>query len=169
MMIRLGMVAAVFAATSMVAQAAPTSLGLLAPGTYTFDIPLSLAGTGIISDQFSFTLGQSSQVSGTLTGVDSVREMRADRFSEMGNVPPVFATTSVTGGVAAFDFGALSAPSGVGFDSGFYTVTLSGLADGGVSSLKLNLQVSSVPEASSWALMALGLGGLVAVARRRVH
>jgi hypothetical protein len=59
--------------------------------------------------------------------------MRADRFSEMVNVPPVFTTTSVTGGVAAFDFGALWAPSGVGFDSGFDTVTLSGLAAGGVA------------------------------------
>jgi PEP-CTERM motif len=69
--------------------------------------------------------------------------------------------------VASFDFGELWAPSGVGFDSGFYTVSLSGLATEGLSSLKLNINVSAVPEASSWVLMGLGLAGVAAVGRRR--
>jgi hypothetical protein len=143
------------------AQAA-TALGTVTSGSYTADIVLDSSPTFV--QDVTFTLNQPSVVTGTLDGVSLLTGASALRFTEMGSAP---IDGTVSGN--SFKLGLLPAPVGIGFDSGFYTLSLSGLAKAGVSSLKLTLNVTpaAVPELQSWALMALGLVGVAAVARRQ--
>jgi hypothetical protein len=145
-----------------VAAQAANNLGAIGPGEHVFDISLSTPGTAVFAETLSFSLASSSHVTGALSG-GSVLGVSYQRFSEMGNIPVV----KVTPVGSAFDLGLLVAPIGVGFESGLYTLNLSGLLDNpAATSMRLTLNVTAVPEVSTWSMLALGLGGMAAVRRR---
>jgi hypothetical protein len=153
--------AAALTVFSVAAQAA-TNLGSIGPGEHAFDISLSASGTGAFNETLSFSLASSSHVTGALPG-GTVLGVSYQRFSEMGNIPVV----KVTPVGSTFDLGLLAAPTGIGFESGLYTLNLSGLLDNpAATSMRLTLNVTAVPEVSTWSMLVLGLGGMAAVRRR---
>jgi hypothetical protein len=153
--------AAALTVFSMAAQAA-TNLGSIGPGEHAVDISLPTPGAGVFNETLSFSLDSYSHVTGTLSG-GTVLGVSYQRFSEMGNIPVV----KVTPTGSTFDLGLLVAPTGIGFESGLYTLNLSGLLDKpAATSMRLTLNVTAVPEVSTWSMLALGLVGIAAVRRR---
>jgi hypothetical protein len=161
------LMAAAIACASLTAQAA-NDFGLLNGSKPFLDISLTSLAGGTFSETVTFTLPATSNVTGTLIGLGgqaSLLDLSYQRFSEINPKPPTRVAVVQVGDVSTFNFGQLSAPSGIGFDSGMYTLNLVGQAAAGVSSVRLSL--SAVPEASTWAMWALGLVGVAAVGRAR--
>jgi MYXO-CTERM domain-containing protein len=118
-----------------------------------------LFGTG---DALLLTFSQDVQIhSLTLSGWDTVLGAAIDKASLTSKGVTHALSGAVTpflSPLSTFALGQLPA-------SRFYVLG----AEGGLSSFRLaGLQVVAVPEASSWAMLALGLGG-IALARRRSH
>jgi len=155
---------------------AETQLQRLDPGAYSATFPVDVS-TGAMSDRVYVSLNQASRVTGTIKGLATVDKLTTWTFSEMVGETVVDGVVEFdpSGLVASFDLGVLTKtampPGMMGFpDPDGYWVNLSGLlgpaglAQGQVS---IALNVAAVPEASTWLMMALGLGGLAAVGRRR--
>lgn len=164
-------VAAAIAFASWSAQGA-TSLGQLPPGVSDFSVSFANTSGLTFNEQLTFSLGADSRVKGLLFGQgDSVNllSVSIQRFSESGNAPVVSVTPKPVGDGFAFDLGDLSVPSGIGFDSSLYTLSLSGVRGTGATGLSLALNVTAVPESATWSLMALGLVGLAGVRRAQAR
>lgn len=157
---------------SGVAQATTNFSSILREGVNTIDISLANAGGTLFQEDVLFTLGKTSQVTGTLRGVNGAAALlgvRAQRFSEMGTSPIIQVTPVNVGGSSTFDLGQLWAPTGIGFETGLYTLTLSGLSDVGATGLQLSLNVTLIPEPSTWGMLALGLVGVAAARRAKTR
>ena len=154
------------------------SASIAAPG---FSSPLNSGPNTIIintptgtffDEEITFSLTESSDVSGVIgasIGNVSLFGVYIQRFSESGDTPRVSVTPSNSGGVGAFNLGQLWAPNSnyIGFESGLYTLSLSGLKPSSAPALYLSLNVTPVPEPSSWALLGMGLAGLVFLQRAK--
>jgi hypothetical protein len=162
--------AAAMVLVSGMAQASTNFPSILSEGVNTIDISLAGAGDTLFQEDVLFTLGKTSQVTGTLSSVNgavTLLGVRAQRFSEMGNSPIIQVTPVDVGGSSTFDLGKLMAPTGIGFESGLYTLSLSGLTAAGETGLRLSLNVSSIPEPATWGMLALGMVGVAGVRRAK--
>lgn len=162
--------ASTIAFASAVAQATTGFSHQLSDGINTISIGLINDGGTSFQEDVMFTLANTSKVTGTLTGVSglaTLSSVSALHFTESGNAPLIQTTPIRVGDSYTFDLGQLWAPEPgmVGFDSGLYTLYLSGFRSAGVTGLQLSLNVTSVPEPSTWVMLALGFAGLAGVNR----
>jgi hypothetical protein len=164
-------VAAAIACASGLSQAATNRTAVsLANGINTIDVTLNSAAGTFFQEDVPFVLEAPSNVKGTLIGISggaTLLAVTAQRFSEMGNSPLISGTPTQVGNLSTFDLGQLWAPTLISFETGLYTLSLSGVKDAAVSSLRLTLDVSTIPEPSTWAMLALGLAGLAWLQRTK--
>ena len=163
--------AAAIVCASGVAQATTSFGSYLNNGVNTIDISLpKVSPGGLFQEDVTFSLRATSNVIGSLSGVTgdvTLIEVTAQRFSEQGTSPVISVTPTEVGDLSTFNLGQLWAPTNMGFETGLYTLSLSGIKAAGVSSLRLSLNVSSVPEPTVWAMFALGLAGLAGTHRAK--
>lgn len=159
-------VALAMAAACGVTQAA-TNFGTLNDGDNTGDV--GLTGSVFFEETVTFNLNSTRNVSGSFRALDgnpSLLEMTVQRFSEDSNSPLVNVVPTEIDGGYTFDLGQLWAPDAPGYDTGLYTLSMTGLK-GGASSVRLSLNVSAVPEPSSLVLLAVAVAGAAAIRRFR--
>lgn len=165
-------VAAAIALSSLTAQAAVTDMGILRQGINETQVTFSESpiAPGFFSEKLTFSLVGDSLVSGWITGfpIDVRTEnVTVQRFSVTGSSPYITAKLAVQGNSIFFDLGTLQAPSGLSHYSGHYTMYIKGFNAPTATGVNLRMQVTAVPEASTWAMLAVGLAGVALVSRAR--
>lgn len=144
-------------AVSAGANAATYNLNTLSPGITT--VP-ELVSPGVFTDTIDFTIGSPSVV-GTGVGSSTVTIFGTTVLDITGLTLTVFNSSNVKiGGGSDINLGTLGA--------GNYYAVITGTATGaGGGTYAESFKVSPVPEASTWAMMLVGLGMLGYMSKRR--
>jgi hypothetical protein len=120
----------------------------------------------VTSGAFNFTIG------GTNSGIDGSVTGRA--WGGTSNASMQFSPANLISALGPFTTGAYSGSATGAFNAlvNPYSLTIGtqiSRTAGGTSTGDLNLQVSAIPEPSTWALMLMGPALIVFVARRRIR
>ena len=143
------------------ASAATQALGTLPIGTTLFN---SLTVTGAFTDDYTFTIAQTSVFS-TTTVTNSAAVLNPWTTEILNSVPSVVASTS-----SILVGGTTESLQNIVLAAGSYTLRILATVNpnpGGTTSYNGNITISNVPLPGALPMFATGLGGLALLMRRR--